>query len=1111
MKQFVFLWLLAISIYGQNVMSVPDYSGRSNDTLEIELKISNSNSFVAFQTDVALPSQVSYIPNSAALTGRSNGHMISATLLQNNILRILAFSVNQSTFLGDTGSVAKFKVKLKTEPGSYSLQLINPIISNANSSNILTSFENGSITILSPKIYFYPTDIDFGRIPLWSSNDQYVYIQNQGSSDLVISRLSTENQYFRVVGDTSFTIEPWGNRAITIRFNSLKKGLYSSKLNIRSNDPLSSVASVQLTAIAFAVNELHGLPAYGRSGYPVDLHFSINNMEPITGFQFDIVTPNALSFIQDSIFLTGRRGDHIVTANYISPNRLRVIAFSPTNQTFTDSLGNIVRIKFNLNGTGGDHYYTLENVIISDVSASNIMSAYYSSYVDIASPDIQGNSNINFGDVSVKDTAIFGYQIFNNGNDTLKISSITSNDPSFRIDFTAPLTLPQYTSATLNTFFHNTVKGSYSGRLTIRSNDPDADPFYVNLSAVAYTPNYIIMNDARGLTNDTVVTGVNIDNYEQFVAFQVDVLIPDSLVYIPNSAQLTGRKVDHMLSVAGVGADKIRIVAFSPTQQHFKGNSGEVVKLKFRTGSNAGGYPVILSNGILSNSTSQNVIRGTRDGTLTTYNRPSKPTLIAPTNNSVNISRNPLLTWQDEPNSDYFSLQFAQDSLFINTLFTIDSIFATQYQVNNLDFNTKYFWRVRGNNSVSNGPWSDVGNFTTIVEKPTSPMLASPLNNTKGLIYPITAKWVKSLRVEKYKLQVSTDSLFGSLVLNDSTLVDTTKLLPNLANYSQYYWRVKAINVGGESDWSTVWNFKTLGTPTVVTLVTPENNAVNVPINNVVFNWTKAYDRLETIQRYRFELKTDSTSGTFVIVDTLLTDTTKIVGSLQNLTGYYWRISAKNEAGWGEFTPWNRFTTVKKPIATPTALTAIATAVKKVTLSWTDNSDNELGFIILRKSGDSTSTATLVRIDSVGANITEFIDTTVTDTSYYSYKVMAYNADTLSNQSNFATVFTLTGIRELAGDIPKEFNLYQNYPNPFNPSTIIRFAIPKDAHVEIELYSIHGELVQKLVSEDKQAGYYEISLELPAYASGIYFYRIVATHEGNAEPFVQTRKLILMK
>ncbi|MBK8663009.1 MAG: fibronectin type III domain-containing protein [Ignavibacteriales bacterium] len=121
------------------------------------------------------------------------------------------------------------------------------------------------------------------------------------------------------------------------------------------------------------------------------------------------------------------------------------------------------------------------------------------------------------------------------------------------------------------------------------------------------------------------------------------------------------------------------------------------------------------------------------------------------------------------------------------------------------------------------------------------------MNDSKGLLNPITSKWNKSLRVEKYKLQVSSNNLFTSFILNDSTLTDTSKVLPNLANYSQYYWRVKAINVGGESDWSMIWNFKTLGNPYASNLLTPLDASVDQPLNGLTFKWTKAKERIETI------------------------------------------------------------------------------------------------------------------------------------------------------------------------------------------------------------------------------------------------------------------------
>ncbi|MBK8663004.1 MAG: fibronectin type III domain-containing protein [Ignavibacteriales bacterium] len=149
--------------------------------------------------------------------------------------------------------------------------------------------------------------------------------------------------------------------------------------------------------------------------------------------------------------------------------------------------------------------------------------------------------------------------------------------------------------------------------------------------------------------------------------------------------------------------------------------------------------------------------------------------------------------------------------------------------------------------------------------------------------------------------------MFTSFIVNDSTITDTTKLLPNLANYSQYHWRVKAVNVGGESDWSTVWNFKTLGNPYASNLLTPMDASVNQPLSGLTFKWTKATERIETIQKYQFQISTDSLFASTFVSDSTLTDTTKVVGGMGYLTKYFWRVRAQNEIGWGEVSTDNLF------------------------------------------------------------------------------------------------------------------------------------------------------------------------------------------------------------
>ena len=101
---------------------------------------------------------------------------------------------------------------------------------------------------------------------------------------------------------------------------------------------------------------------------------------------------------------------------------------------------------------------------------------------------------------------------------------------------------------------------------------------------------------------------------------------------------------------------------------------------------------------------------------------------------------------------------------------------------------------------------------------------------------------------------------------------------------------------------------------------------------------------------------------------------------------------------------------------------------------------------------------------------------------------------------------------EVTIDVPTEFALSQNYPNPFNPSTKVDYQLAMDAKVTIELYSITGEKVATLLSQELEAGYYSMMIDSYTHgmASGIYIYRMIAT-DALGKSFVSTKKLSLIK
>lgn len=98
----------------------------------------------------------------------------------------------------------------------------------------------------------------------------------------------------------------------------------------------------------------------------------------------------------------------------------------------------------------------------------------------------------------------------------------------------------------------------------------------------------------------------------------------------------------------------------------------------------------------------------------------------------------------------------------------------------------------------------------------------------------------------------------------------------------------------------------------------------------------------------------------------------------------------------------------------------------------------------------------------------------------------------------------------LAADIPaqlrpKNFELSGNYPNPFNPETTIKYALPNEAHVTLEVYDVLGRRVALLVEDVQQAGRHEARFNAEGLASGIYLYRL------EADSFVKVSQMILMK
>jgi hypothetical protein len=105
------------------------------------------------------------------------------------------------------------------------------------------------------------------------------------------------------------------------------------------------------------------------------------------------------------------------------------------------------------------------------------------------------------------------------------------------------------------------------------------------------------------------------------------------------------------------------------------------------------------------------------------------------------------------------------------------------------------------------------------------PILYAPLNgDSVNQQVPIVFRWTPRGYADGFQLQMSTDSLFGSVARNDSLLTTTFDTVKSFTPKVLYYWRVRSRNGALTGSWSQVWRFTS--TQPYVSVTSPADKAV---------------------------------------------------------------------------------------------------------------------------------------------------------------------------------------------------------------------------------------------------------------------------------------------
>ena len=102
-----------------------------------------------------------------------------------------------------------------------------------------------------------------------------------------------------------------------------------------------------------------------------------------------------------------------------------------------------------------------------------------------------------------------------------------------------------------------------------------------------------------------------------------------------------------------------------------------------------------------------------------------------------------------------------------------------------------------------------VGFTATVKNLYAKPTLISPADNSTNNALDTSLVWNTVDTVNTYDLIVATDEAMTTIMMHDSTLVNTDYQLSGLENETEYFWKVRSIYHNNAGAWSDIWSFVT--------------------------------------------------------------------------------------------------------------------------------------------------------------------------------------------------------------------------------------------------------------------------------------------------------------
>ena len=582
-----------------NTITLSSVSGTPQTEVEVMVSLDNTDAIVALEMVIPLGEHLSYVTNSAVLaTARSNGHMLSAAQVGQE-LRIYVYSFSQNALNGNTGELLTFHLQLGNEPADYALAP-TVVLSDAAGASIDGSVQAGSVAIQAPKLQIVNSQIDYGHIPIRATYTKNLQLKNAGTLPLTIENITTTDPLF-VPKQTTLTIEAGQTTSVAIEYTPTERGAVSAELVVKSN-AINGEQVATIVADPFSVNELHIGSASGIADSVVTIALTMNNMEPIVAMQCAFKLPKQLEYVEGSFAINATRNNGHQALSTVKGDTLFLAIFSMTNQPLHANDGEVATFQLRLNGSSGTYYLKPIDVVLSNITEENMVSATSQGSVRINAPSISSNASLSFGNIPITEVAHATYSVRNNGSAPLVLERATFLAEGYSIVETLPISIANYQTTTITVAYQPTEEGDFSTTMNLYTNDPNNRLKTVVLSGHVYEPNALSLTGESN-QDGTYTLSVALDNYTDIVAVQYDVHWRNDMTTSQSAFVPSARMQNHNAVVTPLDEDSYRIIIYSMSNATIAGHDGELHQLVFTPQGevNYCGSTISIDNIVLSN------------------------------------------------------------------------------------------------------------------------------------------------------------------------------------------------------------------------------------------------------------------------------------------------------------------------------------------------------------------------------------------------------------------------------------------------------------------------------------------------------------------------------